>query len=103
MFFTIGFVGMVVLCLGLGIALGLSPEMPSPAKQPEVRAPAPRSAFFGPEVAAAIEATRDPQAVALALALLERHVRQEQVAVESFILRPSLAPLRSRTSSPLVN
>ena len=103
----IGFVGAVVLVLGCGIFLGLAPDdtQPEPVIEPTV-APRPvsRSTFFTNDLALhGAGAAGDPRSVAYVLSLLERHVRQEQAAVEEFIVQPSEAQLKRGTTSPFAN
>lgn len=100
----IGFVGMLVLVVGCGIFLGLAPEDTSPEQvgEPAV-APRPvtRSTFFTNDMALNVAAgEQDPRSVAYVLSLLERHVRQEQAAVEAFIAAPSEGELKRGTMSP---
>lgn len=57
--------------------------------------------FFVDQLAAPLGAPRVPLEVLLLQ--LERHVRLEQAAAESFLAFPTPASLHSRTSSPLMN
>jgi hypothetical protein len=44
-----------------------------------------------------------PVPIDVLLLQLERHVRLEQAAAESFLMAPTVENLHSRTSSPLVH
>lgn len=66
--------------------------------------PAPRFFADVPGVpAAAASATRPQVPIEVLLLQIERHVRLEQAAAESFLDYPTAASLHSRTTSPLVH
>ncbi len=100
----IGLVGMLVLVIGLGVFLGLAPEPQRTRASAAERQAAAPARFFDPQPRME-NVFQDGTALPLELLLsrLERHVRQEQAAVEGFVLEPSAQNLRRHTSSPLVN
>lgn len=63
--------------------------------------PLPAAQFFLDEAARPAAAPRVP--IEVLLLQLERHVRLEQAAAESFLDVPTRESLHSRTSSPLVH
>ncbi len=74
---------------------GVQPQMPNIKAVP--------TRFFS-DSAAAPPTTPSPQVpVDVLLLQIEKHVRLEQAAAESFIEFPTEAQLHSKTSSPLVN
>ena len=101
--------GMCWTVFGLGVAAvafgaatrsessnsGVQPQMPKIKAVP--------TRFFSDSVAAPppIPSPRVP--VEVLLLQIEKHVRLEQAAAESFIEFPTEAQLHSKTSSPLVN
>jgi hypothetical protein len=104
-FFTIGFVGIGVLVLGCGMFLGLTRE-PRPAAEPARamrRVEAQPSEFFTGDTRPVVVSAANAASVGLLLGMVERHVRQEQAAVEGFLRSPTVGRLKSNTTSPLVN
>lgn len=79
-------------------------QVARPAARPNMSIPLTQSGFFA-------EAARTPQAASpqpqvpleVLLMQIERHVRLEQAAAESFLEAPTSASLHSRTTSPLVH
>ena len=61
--------------------------------------------FFADGAEAPLAASAGPQQVPLDVLLLQidRHIRLEQAAAESFLESPTTASLHSRTTSPLVH
>jgi hypothetical protein len=99
--------GLAVTAMAFGAAT--RDERPADAAQPVV-APslsiplaAPR--FFADMPAVPLAAAKTPVHVPIEVLLLqiERHVRLEQAAAESFLDLPTSASLHSRTTSPLVH
>jgi hypothetical protein len=76
-----------------------------PAERPvlEIRPEAGRPAFFGHPVPHRSSNIASTVPVEVLLLQLERHVRLEQAAAESFHLCPTTAALHMRTASPLVH
>lgn len=73
----------------------------------DARAPARQAAvptrFFIREPLAALEPTVPAVPIEVLLLQIERHVRLEQAAGESFVCAPTPQSLHCRTSSPLMN
>ncbi|HSC26873.1 MAG TPA: hypothetical protein VLD67_06340 [Vicinamibacterales bacterium] len=106
---------LMVLCLSLlGVAVSAlafgaatrdvrdgdrSKARPQPRPSPSLPVVAPQ--FFADTPA--VGATRSGVPIELLLLQLERHVRLEQAAAESFLMAPTLESLHSRTSSPLLH
>ena len=97
------------LCLSLlGVAVSAAAFAAATREEPryrestaDQRLPLPAAQFF-------LDATARPAApprvpIEVLLLQLERHVRLEQAAAESFLDVPTLESLHSRTSSPLVH
>jgi hypothetical protein len=102
--------GLAVTALAFGAAT--RDERDAPVAQPEltptlaIPAVAPRFFAAAPIVAraAAASATATPQVpIEVLLLQIERHVRLEQAAAESFLEFPTSASLHSQTTSPLVH
>jgi hypothetical protein len=96
--------GVAVAALSFGAAT--RGQARSAEAEPEaMSAPAMTVAMGTPKFFAAGAAVPPQQPVPLDVLLLqiERHVRLEQAAAESFIHQPSLQSLHSRTTSPLVH
>ncbi len=96
---ALSLLGVAVSAMAFGAAVRGEPqsEPPRPATQPAVTLLAPR--FFVDDAAP----PRPRVPVEVLLLQLERHVRLEQAAAESFLLSPTLESLHTRTSSPLVH
>ena len=97
--------GLAVACLAFAAATGGVPggvrdraEVQAERK-PALALPKPR--FFVDELPTPVEQPRVPLEVLLAQ--IERHVRLEQAAAESFLVSPTPQSLHSRTMSPLVH
>ena len=78
-----------------------------PALQPALNLALPASRFFTdlpikPE-AVPVAASRPHVPIEVLLLQIDRHVRLEQAAAESFLDYPTVASLHSRTTSPLVH
>lgn len=99
----------VVFASFFGIAAALAafvasvgPRDKIPEPNPEVLTAAEPSQFF--TVPATTSVPRQPRIPVEAVLLqLEKHVRLEQAAAESFLADPNSALLHSRTVSPFVN
>ncbi|MEI6668829.1 MAG: hypothetical protein WCP29_11790 [Acidobacteriota bacterium] len=76
-----------------------------PVAKPGIHLPLAQARFFADAAEAPLAASAGPQQVPLEVLLLqiERHVRLEQAAAESFLEAPTAASLHSRTTSPLVH
>jgi hypothetical protein len=102
--------GLAVTALAFGAATRDEREAPAiqPALTPTLSVPVPAPRFFAdsPILArtALAAAAATPQVpIEVLLLQLERHVRLEQAAAESFLEFPTSASLHSRTTSPLVH
>ena len=102
--------GLAVTAMAFGAAT--RDERPVEAAQPALRPALPvsiaPSRFFSdlPTVAlpsVAASASRPHVPIDVLLLQIERHVRLEQAAAESFLDYPTVASLHSRTTSPLVH
>ena len=92
---TVSLLGMVV---SIGLFVAAPRETGSTSEVKTVPAAAPR--FFLAERAPAAQ-PRVP--IEVLLLQIERHVRLEQAAAESFLDAPTIRSLHSRTTSPLVH
>lgn len=86
----------VAVSAGLFAAATRQPNADEPAVRPEVPVIVPR--FFSDD---ATPIARVP--IEVLLAEIERHVRLEQAAAESFLQSPTVESLNSRTMSRLVH
>jgi hypothetical protein len=97
--------GLAVTCLAFAAATGGIPGAvrerveAQPEQEPAPVLPPPR--FFVDELPTPVAQPQVPLEVLLAQ--IERHVRLEQAAAESFLVSPSAHALHSRTTSPLVH
>lgn len=97
--------GLAVTCLAFAAATGGIPSAvqdrveAQPEERPALALRKPR--FFVDELPAPVAQPRVPLEVLLAQ--IERHVRLEQAAAESFLVSPTPQSLHSRTMSPLVH
>jgi hypothetical protein len=99
---------MIVFTLGFGIFVGLAPaRSPDDRPAPDARPVAPRPGFFGGAPSALPpplpQLQAQPVHVEFLLGQIERHMRLEQAAVESFLECPTLQNLHAHTDSPLAN
>jgi hypothetical protein len=92
---------MAIACAAFGAAVGPRQAAPE-AKVEPVPAPSP-ARFFVREVTVPTSAGRVSVPIEALLAQLERHVRLEQAAAESFLADPTAALLHSKTISPFLN
>jgi hypothetical protein len=76
-------------------------EKPAPDARLERRAEIPAPRFFAGEPAGRLTDTRFPMETLLSQ--IERHVRLEQAAAETFLDVPTREALHSRTTSPFMN
>lgn len=97
---ALSLLGVAVSAVAFGAAVRGQPDGDAERAQtrPTVVLPVPPF-FVGDEVPPA----RPRVPVDVLLLQLERHVRLEQAAAESFLLSPTLESLHTRTSSPLVH
>jgi hypothetical protein len=107
--------GLAVTAMAFGAATRdeRSAETASPALKPALPVSISPSRFFSdlPMVdlpaavlpAMAASASRPHVPIEVLLLQIERHVRLEQAAAESFLDYPTVASLHSRTTSPLVH
>jgi hypothetical protein len=95
--------GMAIACAAFGAAVrpSNSAETAPDLKAESVAASAPR--FFINEVAVPVPNGRVSVPIEALLLQLERHVRLEQAAAESFLAQPTSALLHSKTVSPFLN
>lgn len=100
--------GLAVAALAFGAAT--RDERTAPAPQPELTPvmalPLSAPRFFADMAIApmaAANATQPQVPIEVLLLQIERHVRLEQAAAESFLDFPTSASLHSRTTSPLVH
>jgi hypothetical protein len=97
--------GLAVTCLAFAAATGGIPSgvenraEAEPERKLALALPRPR--FFTDDLAVPVAESRVPLEVLLAQ--IERHVRLEQAAAESFLVCPTPESLHSRTMSPLVH
>jgi hypothetical protein len=102
MFLIILFSSFAALAVSCVMFAGLAPKKDKPAEartEPTTTA-APARFFVNDAVRTPIQ-SRIPMEVLLSQ--LERHVRLEQAAAESFLSGPTVESLHSRTTSPFAN
>lgn len=100
--------GLAVTALAFGAATRDERAEPAarPVLKPSMTIPLAAPRFFSdaPVVPLAAAArTQPPVPLEVLLLQIERHVRLEQAAAESFLELPTSASLHSRTTSPLVH
>jgi hypothetical protein len=98
--------GMAIACAAFGAAA--RPEETVTDVQPQPAMAAAPDRFFVSEVAASAPRAHMPLPkvsvpIEALLLQLERHVRLEQAAAESFLAEPTSALLHSKTISPFLN
>jgi hypothetical protein len=91
--------GVTVCAMAFGAATRGEPPAEAPQPAAHVALPSPR--FFIHPAPSDTAAPRVP--IEVLLLQLERHVRLEQAAAESFLSAPTLESLHTRTTSPLVH
>ncbi len=104
MFLTILFLSAGVLTVTCLVAAGPAPyekERIAALERQKLAVPPPQ--FFADEMPAPAPPVRPEVPIEVLLSQIQRHVRLEQAAAESFIELPAPGSLHSRTSSPLVN
>jgi hypothetical protein len=106
---------LMVACMALlgsavcAIAFGAAARDARPALEPEMRKTVAKELgavperFFAQDASQPTAPPAQPVPIELLLARIERHVRLEQAAAESFVDYPSAESLHSRTTSPLLN
>ena len=96
--------GMAIACVAFGAAV--HPEKPAET-MPEMKAEPVKVAaparFFINEVSVPTPRGRVSVPIEALLLQLERHVRLEQAAAESFLAQPTSTLLHSKTISPFLN
>ena len=101
--------GLAVSAIAFGAATRDEREQVKPGVQPELKPalklPAPRFFVDAPALldSPAIAMPRTQVPIEVLLLQIERHVRLEQAAAESFHEYPTTESLHSRTASPLVH
>jgi hypothetical protein len=101
--------GLAVTAMAFGAATRdeRSMEAAQPALKPALSLPLSPSRFFSDlPIAPAVPmaaAARPHVPIEVLLLQIDRHVRLEQAAAESFLDYPTVASLHSRTASPLVH
>lgn len=93
--------GVAVSAIAFGAATRDDREREQASVQPRPQLPLPAPPLFVDTLASAAPRAQVP--IEVILLQLERHVRLEQAAAESFLVSPTLESLHSRTSSPLVH
>ena len=79
-------------------------QVARPVTRPGISLPLTQSGFFAEAAKAPLAVSAHPPVPLEVLLLqIERHVRLEQAAAESFLDAPTSASLHSRTTSPLVH
>ncbi len=104
MFLLILFTSLPVLILCCLMVYGIRPatkEETPPEIVHELKTVASSSRFFAGEHERLLARSRYPMEVMLSQ--IERHVRLEQAAAESFLDVPTAESLQTRTASPLLN
>jgi hypothetical protein len=96
-----------VACVAFGAATREEQDVQvaRPIARPGIHLSLAQPRFFSDAADASLAASAGPQQVPLEVLLLQidRHVRLEQAAAESFLEAPTTASLHSRTTSPLVH
>jgi hypothetical protein len=101
MFLTLLLVSSAVLTATAVLAVGVARrDETSSVLQPERAAVVEAPKFF--VVEAPVAATRQPIPLEVLLSQIDRHVRLEQAAANTFLAVPTASSLYSRTESPLV-
>jgi hypothetical protein len=104
MFLTLACMSLFALAVS-ALAFGAAARgTETPAQQPAERKPAALpSHFFAPEHLERVAAAGTQIPIEVLRLQIERHVRLEQAAAESFVEMPTAQSLHSRTASPLVH
>ncbi len=94
-----------VSLLGMVVSIGLFAAATRETGPSEVKAvPAAAPRFFLADAAPVVQPVAQPRVpIEVLLLQIERHVRLEQAAAESFLDAPTIRSLHSRTTSPLVH
>lgn len=100
MLLTIVFISLAAVAFMVLVLFGISPENQK-GSAAEARTASPASRFFASESAGPAPSQDVP--VEVLLSQIQRHVRLEKAAAESFVQGPNAESLRSRTASPLAN
>lgn len=104
MFLLILFTSVPVLVLCCLMVYGIKPgsrDAKPPALESGLPAASSPSRFFAGDLPARLSTSRYP--VEVMLSQIERHVRLEQAAAETFLDLPTAEALQTRTASPLLN
>lgn len=100
MLLTIVFISLAAVALMVLVLFGITPEKQAGAGT-EAKAGNTASRFFANDSPGPAQNQDVP--VEVLLSQIQRHVRLEQAAAESFVQGPNAESLRSRTASPLAN
>jgi len=102
MFLMVATVSLLGIAVSIGLFAAATRDGGSPSDvQPEQPLPLAPPRFFLTDRAPAAAPPRVP--IEVLLLQIERHVRLEQAAAESFLDSPTTKSLHSRTTSPLVH
>jgi hypothetical protein len=102
MFLSILFTSVIAVAVcSLMFAKPVSREAPRPEVRPDPRLALDPPKFFAGDLVR--PAGSAPVPLEMLLSHIERHVRLEQAAAETFLDVPTSESLRSRTASPFVN
>lgn len=100
---VLSFLGVAVSALAFGAATREDRERERVQAQPRPHLAMPAPQFFVEALGNGTAASQPRVPIEVILLQLERHVRLEQAAAESFLLSPTVKSLHTRTSSPLVH
>lgn len=108
MFLMIAFASVPVLLVAVAMFANTAPKSDkekTPEAAPGIRAAIAPPQFFADEAGHAGRVAAPPSRlpVEVLLSQIERHVRLEQAAAETFMDLPTRESLHSRTASPLMN
>jgi len=102
MFLTILMASVIVLAVSAAVFAGVTyEEQERPEIQPDLKIAMEAPQFFADDRAPRVADSRVPLEVLLSQ--IDRHVRLEQAAAETFLDVPTAETLHSRTTSPLVH
>jgi hypothetical protein len=101
MFLTILFVSLLVVFVNCILFASLGNEKKRPEIRPEAKIALDPPKFFAGDLAPAADPARIP--IEMLLSQIERHVRLEQAAAESFLEGPTTEALHSHPAPPVLN
>jgi hypothetical protein len=93
----------IVLTTVTALLLSEALQPTAPGALPEIRQPEANPRFFQSSVPLSLGGAASPVPVEVLLLQIERHVRLEQAAAESFHLFPTPQSLHVHTASPLMH